>query len=168
MHAIDRFSLERHTGPYDTWPRRTLLLDRGTPTKIKLPAFVLLHQFEVPGGYLLVLDDDCPHEEITTFCLLDPHLRVHSRRWIGVPYGSFYLRAIEWIDERRFVADFDWPSDDGQPKPPPKPTQWPPNDRLGFVIRSRGIPYLWPRLAMRDPTRWPPARLRIETTTHWH
>ena len=86
MQPIERFSLERHSGPYETWPYRTRLLDGGAPTGLALPAYVLLHQFEVPGGFLLVLDDDCPHEEITSFCLLSADLRVakcafRSRRW---------------------------------------------------------------------------------------
>jgi len=144
MHAIERFSLERHAGPYESWPRRTRLLDAGAPTGLALPAYVLLHQFQVPCGFLLVLDDNCPHEEITTFCLLTADLRVLSRRWLGAPYATFYLDAIEWVDERRFVADFG-------------------DCRRGFVLRSRGIPYLLPRLALRDPRCWPAARVRFET-----
>ena len=157
MHAIERFSLERHAGPYESWPRRTRLLDRGAPTGVALPAYVLLHQFEVQRGFLLVLDDDCPHEEITTFCLLSADLRVLSRRWLGVPYGSWFLRAIEWIDERRFVGDF---RDDPLAEPRPRAEC---TDRVGFVIRSRGIPYLRPRLGMFDARRWPAARARFET-----
>jgi hypothetical protein len=165
MHAIERFSLERHAGPYESWPRRTRLFDRGAPTQLAIPAYVLLHQFEVPGGFLLVLDDDCPHEEFTTFCLLGADLRLLSRRWLGVPYASFFLRAIEWVDERRFVADF---GDE-----PAAATAWErarsayhgdwAPARVGFVLRSRGIPYLFPRLALRNPRRWPAACARFET-----
>jgi hypothetical protein len=144
IHAIERFSLERHAGPYETWPRRTRLLDGGAPTRLALPAYALLHQFQVPCGFLLVLDDDCPNEEITTFCLLSAELRVLSRRWLGVPYGSFFLLAIEWIDARRFVADFG-------------------DERRGFVLRARGIPYLFPRLSMRAARGWPAAHSRFET-----
>jgi hypothetical protein len=41
-------------------------------------------QFGVPCDFLLVLDDDCPHEEVTTFCLLGAN-RALSQRWLGVP-----------------------------------------------------------------------------------
>jgi hypothetical protein len=143
-HELDRFALERHAGAYATWPARSRLLDRGAPTRLALPGYALLHQFQVPGGFLLVLDDDCPHEEVTTFCLVSAELRVLSRRALGVPYGSFYLRAIEWIDARRFVADFG-------------------GDRRGFVLRTRGIPYLLPRLSLRAARGWPEARMRFET-----
>ena len=163
MHPIDRFALERHAGPYESWPHRTRLLDRAAPTQLKLGGYALLHQFEMAGGFLLVLDDDCPHEEITSFYLLGPDLRVLSRRWLGVPYGSFFLRAIEWIDERRFVADFSDGEQVAAEQIERSSARQPTWDRVGFEFRSRGIPFVRPRLGLYADPRWPAPRARFET-----
>lgn len=76
MHPISRFSLEQHAGPYDTWPTRSRLLLDGEPTRILLPSYALLSQFEIPDAYILVTDYDCPFEEITSFCLVSKELRL--------------------------------------------------------------------------------------------
>ena len=90
----------------------------------------MLWQFETSGGYLLITDYDCPFEEITNFALLSTDLRLLSCRWIGVPYESFVLDAVDWLDERRFVATCGglW---------------W------LFTIRPFGIWYAYPRLGMK-------------------
>ncbi len=134
MDPEARFSLERHEGPYDTWPSRSLLLDRGRPTRTRVPGYVLRHQYAVPGGFLLVTDDDCPFEEMTHFVLVDESLRIRSARWAGWPYESFLLGRFVRLGDREFLAEF--------------------GERCHLVVRvaGRGIPYPWPRLQFRwDP-----------------
>jgi len=128
---ISRFALEAHPGPYEKWPSRSRLLDAGAPTRRRIPGYTLLHQYELPDGYLLVTDYDCPFEEMTVFTLLGPDLRTLSCRRIGAPYNSFLLTGLEWNGEREFVAAFG--SD----------------CRFRFTVRPRGIPLLRPRLAVR-------------------
>jgi hypothetical protein len=132
MKPINRFTLERHDGPYEKWPLRSRLFLDGRPTDLSLPGYALLHQFETSDGYILLTDYDCPFEEITNFVLISKHLRLLSCRWLGGMYETFLLERIEWIDPRTFIAfiggsDHCW--------------------RLS--IRSWGIPYIRPRLKLQ-------------------
>ena len=106
MKPITRFALEKHDGPYETWPLRSRLSLDGRPTDISLPGYTLLHQFEASNGYILVTDYDCPFEEITNFALISKQLRLQSCRWLGWMYETFLLERIEWIDDRTFTAFF--------------------------------------------------------------
>lgn len=101
-----RFALEKHDGPYEKWPLKSRLIVDGAFTKIRVGGYSLLHQFELPDGYLLVTDYDCPFEEATDFILLGKDLNVISQRSIGGAYCSFLLDKIEWIDERNLIAVF--------------------------------------------------------------
>jgi hypothetical protein len=132
MKPINRFALEKHDGPYEKWPLRSRLSLDGTPTDLFLPGYALWHQFETPGGYILVTDYDCPYEEITNFALFSKDFRLNSCRWLGWMYETFLLERIDWIDERTFIA-FIGGSDH----------YW----RLS--IRSWGIPYLRPCLKLQ-------------------
>lgn len=105
MRPINRFTLEKHDGPYETWPLRSRLFLDGKPTDLSLPGYVPLDQFETSDGYILVTDYDCPFEEITNFAFISKQpLRLKSCRWLGWMYETFLLEHIEWIDERTFIA----------------------------------------------------------------
>ncbi len=82
MKPITRFGMEKHDGPYETWPLRSRVSLDGKPTDISLPGYTLLHQFETANGYILVTDYDCPYEEITSFALISKQLRLQSCRWL--------------------------------------------------------------------------------------
>lgn len=131
MNRITRFSLEKHQGPYAKWPLRSRLFVDGQATRIRVPGYSLIHQFEIPRGYLLVTDADCPFEETTSFILLSKSLRLLSCRMLLVPYGSFNLDRLEWIDDSRLWAVFH------------------DEDYWLVTIRSWGIPFLLPRLRLR-------------------
>ena len=131
MKPITRFELEKHDGPYETWPLRSRLSLDGKPTDISLPGYTLLHQFETSNGYILVTDYDCPYEEITSFALISKQLRLQSCRWLGWMYETFLLERIEWIDDRTFTAFFCG------------------NLCCRLTVRSWGIPYVRPRLKLQ-------------------
>lgn len=131
MKPITRFSLEKHDGPYEKWPLRSRLFLDGQPTRLSLPGYTLLHQFETPDGYLLVTDYDCPFEEITNFALISRRLRLQSCRWVGWMYETFLLEHLAWIDDRTFTASFYG------------------DLRCRFTVRSWGIPYIRPRLKIQ-------------------
>ncbi len=138
MKTIGRFSLERHDGPYETWPLLTRLLVDGQPSRVRVPGYELLHQFEVPAGYVLVTDTDCPFEEATSFILLDRGLRLLSRRTLIAPYETFWLDRIEWLDDSHFRAVFLG------------------GDCWLVTIRAWGVPFLFPRLRLkheRNPSK---------------
>jgi hypothetical protein len=99
MKSISRFALEKHDGPYETWPLRSRLTLDGKPTDISLPDYTLLHQFETSNGYILVTDYDCPYEEITNFALISKQLRLQSCRWFGWMYENILARAHR-VDRR--------------------------------------------------------------------
>ena len=128
MMPIDRFSLETHEGPYEKWPVKSRLFLDGQPTRIKLPGYQLLCQYETADGYILITDYDCPFEESTHFALVSKTLRLKSCRMVGWMYETYILARVEWQDERRFTAFIHG----GRP--------W------RFTIRSWGIPYIRPRL----------------------
>ena len=133
MEPINRFTLEKHDGEYETWPLRSRLFLDGKPTKLSLPGYVLLDQFEIADGYILITDYDCPFEEITNFAFISKQpLRLISCRWLGWMYETFLLEDIKWIDELTFIAviggsDHCW----------------------RFTLRSWGIPYIRPRLKLQ-------------------
>jgi hypothetical protein len=131
MKPINRFTLEKHDGPYEKWPVRSRVFLDGKPTDISLPGYRLLHQFETSSGYILVTDYDCPYEEITNFALVSRQLRLQSCRWLGWMYETFLLERIEWIDDRTFTAFFCG------------------NFCCRFTVRSWGIPYIRPRLKLQ-------------------
>ena len=132
--SCTRFALETHDGPYDKWPLKSRLIVDGELTEIRIPGYSLLHQFDIPDGFLLVTDYDCPFEEATDFILLSRELRVISRRSIGGAYCSFLLDTIEWINERNLIAVFYR------------------DDRWKISIAARGIPYLRPRISAKRMT----------------
>ena len=129
---IERFSLERHTGPYELWPLRTRLLADGVPTGIRLPAYSMLHQYETAAGFLIAMDCDCPFEEATTFALVSRDLRLLGRRTFSTMYGSYLLLDLRWKDDDRFVATFNA------------------DVRYEVTIRDRSIPFLSSRLGVRE------------------
>jgi len=130
MKPINRFSLEKQDGPYQTWPVNSRLFFDGAPTGASLPGYQLLCQFEVPDGYILVTDYDCPFEEITNFAFLDGRLRLKSCRWLGWMYETYLLTRLEWVDEKTFIVII--------------------NEQVAyrFTIHRWGIPYLRPRLRL--------------------
>jgi hypothetical protein len=130
METTARFSLERHAGPYENWPLRSRLLIDGEPCGVRVPGYSLLHQYALPSGYLLVTDCDCPFEEATSFVLLDRNSRLLCARTLSIPYGSYNLDKMEWIDDRHARISF---QDD---------------DRWSLTIREWGIPLLRPRLRL--------------------
>jgi hypothetical protein len=130
MKPVSCFSLENHSGQYETWPLRTRLLRDGMPTSTLLPGYSLLYQFEIADGYLFVTDWDCPFEESTNFILVNKAFRVLSSRSIGAPYSSWMLVHLRCIDQNRCEADFG----DG--------------DTWLITIRPWGIPYLLSRIRL--------------------
>lgn len=130
MNAISEFSLEKHSGPYESWPLKSRLLRHGGPTSLLLPGHSLLHQFRTEHGFLFITDDDCPMEEVTHFVLCDSDLQSISSRFVGWAYCSFTLERVEWVDAQHLLAVFDH------------------DDPWVVTIRSWGIPYLVPRLKL--------------------
>ena len=140
MTALTEFSLEKHPGPYESWPLNSRLLRNGEPTRLSLRGYQLLYQFHTQEGFLFVTDYDCPFEESTFITLCDSNLRQISRRFFGWPYTSFILHRVEWLDPRHLVAVFDEYC------------------KYLVTIRPWGIPWLRPRLKlsrMKSPNRPP-------------
>lgn len=135
---IQRFALEQHEGPYESWPLASRLIVDGRTLPLAIPGYTLLFQFDTPSGYLFATDFDCLFEEAAAFVLVSKDLqRVLAARQIGAPYCSFWLDGIRWTDSTHFIATF---ADD--------PNRW------FFTIREygitwRGLRWLCPRLMMR-------------------
>jgi hypothetical protein len=100
------FALEQHPGAYETWPAKSRLIADGLTLDVAVPGYQLLHQFEIPDGYFLLTDFDCPYEEATSFILVSRDMKMLAKRSIVVMYRSFLLDALEWIDPRQLTATF--------------------------------------------------------------
>jgi hypothetical protein len=87
MKKTNRFQLQKHRGPYELWPLRSRLLDEGEKTKTKLPGYDLLIALELEDGrFLMIMDYDCPFEELATAVLLDSNLKIlGKKRFPGGP-----------------------------------------------------------------------------------
>jgi hypothetical protein len=93
MELISSFSLEKHEGPYESWPRLTRLFFDGQATGTSVPGYVIEAQYRCPEGYLLITSQDCPFEESSDFILLSPRFEVVAQRFLGEMYGSYLLHA---------------------------------------------------------------------------
>ena len=113
------------------WPSRTRLFENGKEIGIRVPGYNLLHQFELKESYLLITDDDCPFEEGTNFILISKAKKILAYQILFVPYGSFNLESVEWIDEQHLRVVFYE------------------NDHWMLTIRPWGIPYLRSRLKLK-------------------
>jgi hypothetical protein len=104
--TITAFSLEAHSGPYDTWPWRTRLFYEGRDTGRKVGGYLIEAQFSVAAGFLVVTSYDCPFEEMTHFYLLDQHFRIRGHAAKGVPYVSWLLKTMSPESEGAFRVEF--------------------------------------------------------------
>jgi len=93
LKKIDTFSLEKHQGPYEQWPRRTRLYFRGRDTGTRITGFVIEAQYQCDEGYLLITSQDCPLEESNDFILLGPSFKELAHKGLAFPYDSFLLHA---------------------------------------------------------------------------
>jgi hypothetical protein len=93
MEKISLFSLEKHDGPYHSWPSVTRLYADGVNTQQKLPGFQIEAQYRCNHGYLIITNYDCPHEETDAFILLSDAYKI-----IAETQFSFYspLIAHHW------------------------------------------------------------------------
>jgi hypothetical protein len=107
MVPTDLFSLEKHDGAYASWPATSLLFQNGLPTSTRIPGYVLLHEFAVPGGHLLITNYDCPYEEAITLVLLNHKLRILCHRTIGAWYESVWLEDAQPLNDRCLLLELD-------------------------------------------------------------
>ncbi|MBB6092462.1 hypothetical protein HNQ60_001340 [Povalibacter uvarum] len=93
MRSTQSFSLEKHSGPYEKWPRETRLFFDGEFTGTSIPGFIIEAQYELGPGYLIITSQDCPFEESNDFVLLDRQFRRIAHRQLLVWYETFLLNA---------------------------------------------------------------------------
>jgi hypothetical protein len=93
MQAIEGFSLEQHSGPYEKWPLQSRLFHDCRDTGASVPGYVIEAQYQCAQGYLLILSHDCPYEEANDFVLLSTDYKPLARRALGVPYGSYLIES---------------------------------------------------------------------------
>ena len=91
MIKIESFSLEKHSGAYQHWPRQTRLFFNGVDTGSSIPGYIIEAQYRCDAGYLLITSQDCPFEESNDFLLLSADFRVLAQEMLGVPYYSYLL-----------------------------------------------------------------------------
>lgn len=104
MQPLQRFALEKHSGPYEKWPARTrVIVDGVLHATLAIPGYDLLRQYETALGFVLITEYDCPFEEAVSITLVAPDLsRVICTSTIGAAYYTFWLDEVEWIDAHHF------------------------------------------------------------------
>lgn len=102
-----RFSLARHEGPYENWPRKTRLFCEGLPTGTEVEGYVIEAQYRCAHGHLLITSFDCPFEESNSFTLLDARFQVLATARLLVPYGSFLLHAHWPLDDHTLQLHYE-------------------------------------------------------------
>jgi hypothetical protein len=93
---IHRYSLEAHSGPYESWPTTSVLCVNGLQTQTRIPGFVIEAQYASSMGDLLITSFDCPFEESNSFLLLNGSGSIISRAELLAPYSSFLLHE-HWV-----------------------------------------------------------------------
>lgn len=104
MQPLQRFALEKHSGPYEKWPMRTRVLVDAVPhPTLAIPGYELLRQYQTDLGFVFITEYDCPFEEAVSITLVARDLsRVISNGTIGAPYATFWLEDVQWLDAQRF------------------------------------------------------------------
>ena len=76
-------------------PPRSRLIHHGAELPVVVEGSILEAQVQLADGrYLLVLTEDCPHEEQVHVILLDRFLRVRDRYRFGRPYTPGIVESI--------------------------------------------------------------------------
>lgn len=96
---IDRYSLEPHSGPYESWPTTSILRVDGQRSAARAPGFQIEAQYATALGDLLITSYDCPFEESNSFVLVDASLRIRARAQLLVPYSTYLLHEHWPIDD---------------------------------------------------------------------
>lgn len=130
MNSITEFSFDHPTSLREDWPLKLPVLRNGLSTTLLLPGRTLRYQFRNENELLFITDWENPYEECTEFTLCDANLVCRGRCSIGGCYSSYDLKRVKWIDERQMLADFEE------------------NGSFRLMIRSWGVPYLFPRLKL--------------------
>ena len=107
MEPTSRFTLEKHQGPYETWPSTSRLFVDGAAVDTRVRGFVIDGQYETALGTLLLTSYDCPYEEASAFTLLDGDQRILATRELGAPYASYGLHAHWPVDALTLALHLD-------------------------------------------------------------
>ncbi len=144
MQPISIFSVQAHSGQYETWGLYSRLIMDGQPTDAQIQGYVLEAQYRTAHGYLLLTTWDCPYEEAVTMTYLDFALNVLDCRTLGWMYATGSLHSLEACSATTLEFSF---FDSSQ------------QDRWRLVVRER--PSWWMRLLgrLRIPLVHPYLRL---------
>ncbi len=112
MQTINEFSLTKHTGPHDSWPRKTDLHYQGKPIGLAVEGYVIEKQFKTETGYLLILSYDCPFEEANNFVLLDEKYRLVDSRCLGRMYASYLLQSAKPVNTGELLLKYKYEKDE--------------------------------------------------------
>lgn len=112
MEPITSFTLQPVPPLKPEEAQRSLLLADGRPTPTELVGLELKGQWALPGGFLLLVTDDVPYEEILRIYLLSSSFTLVDRRVLGAIYNPASLRGVEvtgaWTLEFSFWGEERW------------------------------------------------------------
>lgn len=96
MEPIQSFSLEKQSGPYESWPKKTRLYFNGADTGTTVSGYVIDGQYKAGACYLLIISYDCLYEESNDFLLLNARFEVVAESSLNPPMYSSYLLNTHW------------------------------------------------------------------------
>ena len=63
MNIINKFSLQKHDGEYESWPLKSSLYYCGEELGVEISGYVIDKKFELADYFLLFISWGCPFEE---------------------------------------------------------------------------------------------------------
>lgn len=110
FREISQFSLETHQGEYEMWPAKTKLYTNQNESKISLKGYHLNEQLETETGYMLILDCNCPYEEVLFIYFLSKDMQILSTKTIGDYFWSIGNPGVysrKKLTENELIFSFD-------------------------------------------------------------
>jgi hypothetical protein len=107
MEATSTFTLKRHHGEYESWPRESELLLYGNATGKSIPGYVLEAQYRCGSHYLFVTSWECLFEDSLEVVLTDECFDLVDRKAVGAMYTTTWLERHEVIAEYQLLLHCD-------------------------------------------------------------
>ncbi len=107
MEATSTFTLKRHHGEYESWPRESELLLCGSATGKSIPGYVLEAQYRCGRHYLFVTSWECLFEDSLEVVLTNESLDLMDRKAVGAMYTTTWLERHEVVGEDQLLLHCD-------------------------------------------------------------
>ena len=106
MNIINKFSLQKHDGKYESWPLKSSLYYCGEELGVEIPGYVIDKQFELADYFLLFISWDCPFEEACEVYVLNKLKKIVSSYGFNASYNSYNLLTVTELSKNHYKLIF--------------------------------------------------------------